>query len=212
MSRLRVYVSGPLSQGDRHANVRRAIDVGLALIEHGFSPLIPHLTDYMDPSETKFSHGIWLEVDLAWVKVADAVLRLSGPSVGADMECNLAQKLGIPVYPNLDALVANPPILGNTRYQELLGEMSRLHAHKARDYGTDHDSLANVRASREWGLADYLGVFIRMGDKIQRIKTWSQKGTLANESIYDSLKDLAAYALIAHVLIEEGADPAKGQN
>jgi hypothetical protein len=37
-------------------------------------------------------------MDKEWVLVCDAVLRLSGESKGADIECTLARKHGIPVF------------------------------------------------------------------------------------------------------------------
>jgi hypothetical protein len=38
---------------------------------------------------------------------------------------------------------------------------------------------------------------------MHRIQSFLQNGSLANESVEDSLKDLAAYALIALVLFRE---------
>lgn len=37
-------------------------------------------------------------MDKEWVLVCDAVLRLSGKSRGADIECALAKKHGIPIF------------------------------------------------------------------------------------------------------------------
>lgn len=51
-----------------------------------------------------------------------------------------------------------------------------------------------------------MGAIIRGTDKVRRLQTLHRKGSLANESAYDSLKDLAVCALIAYVLMEEGGD------
>lgn len=50
------------------------------------------------------THDAWLAIDLAWVAVADGVLRLPGFSVGADMETNHARTLGIPVYHSIEEI------------------------------------------------------------------------------------------------------------
>lgn len=94
--------------------------------------------------------------------------------------------------------------LGHPEYLKLLDEMRALHCKKAADYGTGADPFANVRASAELGIAPWLGAVLRGFDKVQRIKSFVLKGKLENESIEDSLKDLAAYCLIALVLFREG--------
>lgn len=93
---------------------------------------------------------------------------------------------------------------GHPVYLRLLEEMRELHVRKAADYGRGTDPLANVRASVEFGVPNWVGAMIRANDKVQRIKSFLANGTLKNESVEDSLKDLAAYALIALVLFREG--------
>ena len=39
-----------------------------------------------------------MEIELPWVSVADAVLRLPGESLGADLEVARAEEAGIPVF------------------------------------------------------------------------------------------------------------------
>jgi hypothetical protein len=94
-------------------------------------------------------------------------------------------------------------------FQEALREIAELHDRKRLDYGTDADSFANVRASEEFGIPAWLGAILRANDKMSRLKTYANKGTLANEGVEDSLLDLAAYALIALVLFRE-ADGSGG--
>jgi len=85
-------------------------------------------------------------------------------------------------------------------------EIAVLHDKKAADYGTDADPFANVRASAGWGIPPWLGVLVRMGDKIARLQQFARKGTLVNESAEDSLLDLAVYSLINIVLLREERD------
>lgn len=110
--RKRVYVAGPISLGDIYRNIRTAVEVGKVLMMSGFAPLVPHLNCFSDlttnepvscPNE--FTHEELYDSDLSWVSVSDAVLRLPGESVGADMETALAKQLGIPVFTNVPDLV-----------------------------------------------------------------------------------------------------------
>src|SRR5690606_39951318 len=147
-NRIRVYIAGPLSQGDRRQNVQNAIDAARRLIEAGMAPLTPHLSDAIDPTDS-LGHDTWIAVDLQWVAVSDAVLRLPGRSSGADAEVRHAQHLGIPVYHDIEELIANPPPKGDARFHALLRRIAVLHDAKQRDYGREHDPFANVRGSSE---------------------------------------------------------------
>jgi len=93
--------------------------------------------------------------------------------------------------------------VGHPGYLKLLDEMRELHVRKAADYGRGEDPLANCRGSREFGVPPWIGTMIRAMDKVHRIKSFVANGSLKNESVEDSLKDLAAYALIALVLYRE---------
>lgn len=111
--RPRVYVAGPISKGDTEANVQRGIEVGLQLLEAGYAPFIPHLSARAYPSgDTSHLVGTalyekWLEVDLAFIAVCDAVLRLPGESAGADREVEHAYAHNIPVFKSIEELDAN---------------------------------------------------------------------------------------------------------
>jgi hypothetical protein len=89
------------------------------------------------------------------------------------------------------------------RFHAILKELGELHDRKQRDYGTDQDPLANVRASTEWGIPAWVGTLVRLNDKVRRLQAFARKGSLANESAIDSLRDIAVYAIIALILYEE---------
>lgn len=91
----------------------------------------------------------------------------------------------------------------SARFHQLLEEIGELHDRKQRDYGTEDDPFANVRGATEFGLPPAMGAFIAMSDIMARIKSWCKNGSLQNDTIEDSLKDMAVYALIAYVLMEE---------
>lgn len=96
MKRPMVYVAGPYTKGDVAVNVRNAIFAGDALLKAGAVPFIPHLTHFWHlqcPGE----YVQWIDYDLAFLPLCDAVLRLPGESHGADGETDAASRIGIPV-------------------------------------------------------------------------------------------------------------------
>lgn len=92
-----IYVSGPYSHGDQAANVRAAIEAANVLLDAGYIPYCPHLSHF---HHMLFPHDYetWMQLDLAWLEMCDAVVRLPGHSPGADREVTRAHELGIPVY------------------------------------------------------------------------------------------------------------------
>jgi hypothetical protein len=93
-------------------------------------------------------------------------------------------------------------------FSDRLKDMQETHDRKNADYGTAKDRYANIRASGEFGVPPWLGAIIRLNDKITRIKAFAQKGVLENESLEDSLRDIATYGAIAWDLyLEEDVTP-----
>jgi hypothetical protein len=91
----------------------------------------------------------------------------------------------------------------SARFHQLLKELGDLHDKKQGDYGRGNDPLANIRSSEEWGVSSWIGALIRLNDKVRRLQSFAQKGTLANESAEDSMRDIAVYSIIALVLYEQ---------
>ena len=89
------------------------------------------------------------------------------------------------------------------RFHEILKELGELHDRKQADYGSAADPFHNVRSSSDFGIPAWVGAMIRANDKVTRIKNFVRKGNLQNESVEDSLRDLAVYSIIALVLLEE---------
>lgn len=94
-------------------------------------------------------------------------------------------------------------VKGDPRFHALLREIGELHDKKQQDYGRDNDPFANVRASSDWGVPAWVGTLIRGTDKIKRLQKAATGAKLANESVEDSMMDLAVYALIALILYRE---------
>lgn len=91
-------------------------------------------------------------------------------------------------------------------FYQVLDEMEAMHDRKNEDYGTDADPFANVRSSQEFGVEPWVGALVRANDKMKRLQKAANGEALANESIEDSLMDLAVYAAIALCLYREN-DP-----
>lgn len=93
---------------------------------------------------------------------------------------------------------------GHPKFKKLLDQMWELHCKKAADYGVDEDPLQNIRAGADLvGIPHWQGAMLRANDKVVRIRQFIRKGKLENEGVEDSLQDLAAYALLALVLLRE---------
>lgn len=100
----RIYVAGPYTSGDVAVNVRNAYAAANRLADLGFAPFVPHATHFwhmLFPRPYEF----WLELDNQFLPCCAAVLRLPGPSKGADKEVQLALSLGIPAFQDIDKLV-----------------------------------------------------------------------------------------------------------
>lgn len=108
--RLRIYVAGPLTDGNRlpaeaiALNSDRAAAIGAELLKHGFAPLIPQLTAG-HACLMAVHWAFWIETGRAWIEVADAVLRLAGVSQGTEEEIAFADSRGIPIFTDLAGLI-----------------------------------------------------------------------------------------------------------
>ncbi|MBI5035578.1 MAG: DUF4406 domain-containing protein [Chloroflexi bacterium] len=97
-----IYVAGPLSQGVVATNIRTALLAAEQLWELGFVPHVPHLTHFwnfaLPHEDTRHEDAFWMQLDFAMLEHCDCMMRLPGPSIGADMEEDKAQSLGIPIF------------------------------------------------------------------------------------------------------------------
>lgn len=89
------------------------------------------------------------------------------------------------------------------KFDEVLVEMSKLHAAKEADYGKIEEVGSNLMASEDFGVDAWVGCMIRANDKMARIKKFARSGKLENEKVEDSLLDLANYAVLALLLYRE---------
>ena len=95
-----IYISGPVTRGNKLRNYYRFCDAFEKLIAMGFAPMNPGQS-IVHPGAFEIPHETWLEIDIPWVLSADCVLRLQGSSAGADKECEAARLHGIPTFESL---------------------------------------------------------------------------------------------------------------
>jgi len=92
---------------------------------------------------------------------------------------------------------------GDPRFYKLLDEIAELHAAKSHDYTPADDPLANFKRSERLGVPAWKGALVRMGDKWGRIEQLASGKMPKNESLRDTLIDLAIYALLDVILLED---------
>lgn len=102
----KVYIAGPYSKGDVGENVKNAMDVCSELINMGYAPFCPHLYHFAHIHYPQ-NYQTWLDIDIQFLKVCDALIRIPGDSPGSDKEIEIAENLGIPVYYSIKQLHEN---------------------------------------------------------------------------------------------------------
>lgn len=90
--------------------------------------------------------------------------------------------------------------------EKTFSEMTTLIKAKNSDYTAgSNDPFANFRQSVDYGVDPLSGVMVRVGDKLQRIKSFTKNGKLevVNEGVEDAFRDLIGYSLIALGMLSE---------
>ena len=92
---------------------------------------------------------------------------------------------------------------GDPRFYQLLEEIADLHSRKNHDYAKTAEPLSNFNRAAALGVEPWRGVLVRMSDKWSRIEQLSSGKTAKNESLRDSLVDMAVYSLLCVLLYED---------
>jgi len=100
---LLIYIASPYSTGDKLENVTRQIEMAHILLDYGYAALWPLSSHYLELFRSR-PYDEWLEMDFALLSRCDALLRLEGESIGADLEMKEAARLGIPIVFSVDEL------------------------------------------------------------------------------------------------------------
>jgi len=202
-----LYIAGPY-RGDVAVNITNAESVAVAVWRAGHVALCPHLNTAFWDQKYDIDDERYLDGDLALLARCDGVVLVPGweSSRGTQAEVVFAAARGIPTweYPELPPL--HPTEVRSPRqcagFIDIVMQMYRVHLEKNRDY-----SPANIMGT------GYIGLVTRLWDKVARLLNLSgfritiaepavfeAPRNPANESIDDTLLDLANYGVIGQLL------------
>ena len=90
-------------------------------------------------------------------------------------------------------------------FYRLLDDMKKVHDMKRHDYASKEDVFKNFRTCEMGGIPAWKGCAIRIGDKFSRLMSFVKQEELKvkDESIRDTLIDMANYAIICAILFDE---------
>lgn len=86
-------------------------------------------------------------------------------------------------------------------FLEILDQMKALHEKKGHDYGSTDDPYAGYAAAEKFGIPAWVSSATRIAEKLNRVAVFVLSGKLRNESVEDSLLDIAMNAVICLCLI-----------
>lgn len=90
------------------------------------------------------------------------------------------------------------------RLDELYTNNVQISIKKNADYANENDPFQNFRVCEAMGIPAEVGLIVRMSDKLMRINNLiSREAQVKDESILDTCSDLANYAMILRMLIEQ---------
>lgn len=93
---------------------------------------------------------------------------------------------------------------GHKDFYKILEKMKEIHSNKNHDYSGEGDPFRNFKMSEVMGIPAWKGCLIRMGDKYSRLCSFAEKQEYkVDESIEDTLMDLAIYTVIDIILYRE---------
>jgi len=104
----------------------------------------------------------------------------------------------------------HPNDSGNPDFDALLQRMAEIHRAKNHDYARpeEKDYYSNFRECERMGIPADKGILVRMSDKWSRVRELAGKeAAVADESVEDTLLDLANYALLCILVRRAGASP-----
>lgn len=91
-----------------------------------------------------------------------------------------------------------------TRMAELYAANVEISRKKNSDYNAGTDPFGNFKISEMFGIPAEKAILVRMSDKMARIASLLNKPALVlDESILDSLSDLANYSMILRMYLEQ---------
>lgn len=98
------------------------------------------------------------------------------------------------------------------KFDSLLREMKSLQVKKRKDYANE-DIFSNFKLCEIGNVPAWKGVAIRISDKFSRLMQFVRKEKLEvkDESLKDTLLDMAIYAIICIILFDESKGETNGR-
>jgi hypothetical protein len=95
-------------------------------------------------------------------------------------------------------------------HQETCDKCRQIMSAKNADYSHGNSPFLNFRSSEILGVHPAKGLLIRVLDKIQRIKSYIDRGELSvkNESVEDAIEDVINYMILLKGMIQEDKENA----
>ena len=95
--------------------------------------------------------------------------------------------------------------MSKERFREIVNEMVELHDRKNRDYAGSEYLSNFLMCEKHMGVPAWIGCIIRLSDKMARIMNIARTDEISvgDETITDTLMDLAVYAIITRILYED---------
>ena len=92
-------------------------------------------------------------------------------------------------------------------FLSLLEKMREISLAKGHDYSGSEDPMSNFRMCEAMGIPAWKGIVVRLCDKLSRIQNFCKKESLQvkDESIEDTLIDMANYSLLCIIMYREAA-------
>lgn len=98
MKKKLIYIASPYTIGDQFRNVQRQIEAANGILDAGHIPISPLLNAVYYNAQFERSWEFWMQIDFELLDRCDMLLRLDGPSKGADLEVAHAKERSIPVF------------------------------------------------------------------------------------------------------------------
>jgi kynureninase len=95
--------------------------------------------------------------------------------------------------------------MSKERFHEIVKEMVEIHDKKNKDYAGDEYLSNFLMCEKHMGVPAWVGCIIRLSDKMARLMNIARTEEVAvsDESVTDTLTDLAVYAIITRILYED---------
>jgi len=95
--------------------------------------------------------------------------------------------------------------MSKDRFREIVNEMVELHDRKNRDYAGSEYLSNFLMCEKYMGIPAWKGCIIRLSDKMSRLMNIARTDEISvgDETITDTLTDLAVYAIITRILYED---------